>query len=441
MAVTESSKTNSKSGFTLLEMGIVLLIISTIIGGGLAVFSMSLERSRHSETQEKMKVLQKALLEYRRAFDRLPCPADMTTPYGSATYGIENGDPGHCHGVNPFLHWSYGSFAYGWNKSDVYSGMVPTRALRLPDEAAIDAWGRRIRYVAARDMTSNKDPLPYVRRAIKRDTRFFGRDAYTQGDWWPNFVYGRNGNVLPGESQQIDSYNIMYQVVGATVQTWTAYNDRRELIKYNTSTRKNTFWGNSTQFTIRFVRGIQNAFFVTLYMLDADRTSAEQKVRLYNVSDPTQVYDSRTVSDFGEGVYMTWLINEPDMVEFEIKNMRPTGQAMVSGLFFDAYNPNIFVRDLQNNNITPSANYVLISHGENGHGAYPRNGGTTRINAMSTNTREQSNCNCTVSAADSGTNAYFYQSIGYEDVSTHLDKFDDIVVFATREQLTKQGEY
>lgn len=73
---------------------------------------------------------------------------------------------------------------------------------------------------------------------------------------------------------------------------------------------------------------------------------------------------------------------------------------------------------------------VLVSMGANGHGAYGRNGGATRINAGSTNLSELDNCDC--AAGSPGFNGVFVQ----KDVTTNpndvTDSFDDFVYFSSR---------
>jgi prepilin-type N-terminal cleavage/methylation domain-containing protein len=132
-------------GFTLLEMSIVLLIIATLAGGAVAMLSASVSKRQTEETQSKLRLLQETLLKYRIAFDRLPCPSDITLRNDVNGYGIEvyTSATDTCTGAN-FVNG--GSFTAG--------GMVPVKSLGLPDDAAIDGWGRRIFYMV--DMRAAK---------------------------------------------------------------------------------------------------------------------------------------------------------------------------------------------------------------------------------------------------------------------------------------------
>lgn len=131
-----------RQGFTILEMSIVLVIIAVVLAGGAVTFAVSLQQRQYDETYAKMEVIQKALLDYRRTFRRLPCPADIDTYDTSEQYfGKEAGTVATCSGTPASTYSAStpgGDFIYG--------GMVPTKTLQLPDEYAFDGWGRRFLY-------------------------------------------------------------------------------------------------------------------------------------------------------------------------------------------------------------------------------------------------------------------------------------------------------
>jgi prepilin-type N-terminal cleavage/methylation domain-containing protein len=214
-------------GFTLLEMSVVLIIIAVIFGSAIAIFSASIKKHQMQETYTKMQTLQKALLDYRIAFNRLPCPADARTDNNDANFGAEVASPGACEGAN-YSAWGNGvshpctvntdgsdtlniTFAdylgppiigsvlsgdivtngyvapgqtvtgvvygngpltwavfmtgfidtaagttnciFGPGQNAGAAGMIPTQALRLPDDYAFDGWGRRFNYSVNVDLT------------------------------------------------------------------------------------------------------------------------------------------------------------------------------------------------------------------------------------------------------------------------------------------------
>ncbi len=78
---------------------------------------------------------------------------------------------------------------------------------------------------------------------------------------------------------------------------------------------------------------------------------------------------------------------------------------------------------------------MLISHGPNGHGGYPRTAGTgtsvARYNVGVTNTYELANCNCTSAVANSAS-VTFYAAVPAPSIGALLNSYDDRVRYYTR---------
>jgi prepilin-type N-terminal cleavage/methylation domain-containing protein len=93
-------------------------------------------------------------------------------------------------------------------------------------------------------------------------------------------------------------------------------------------------------------------------------------------------------------------------------------------------------------NKTQAAAYALLSHGMNGHGAYPRHSqvGTLRVNSGSANTMELGNCHCDNIAEDQGLTNTFYQAPYSTNTASVTDTFDDLLVFGTRGNLASAKE-
>jgi len=136
------------SGFTLLEMSIVLGIIALIAAGSMTTFTSYMQTSQFNATVAQMDAIEQALKDYSVAFGRLPCPSSLTTLANDTlgNYGAEAANPGTCTGGSPAANFS---------ASGVAEGGIPTRALRLPDSYMYDAWGRRLRYAVNVSMTSS----------------------------------------------------------------------------------------------------------------------------------------------------------------------------------------------------------------------------------------------------------------------------------------------
>ena len=123
----------TESGFTLVELTIVLVVVALLIGGMLVPLSAQRDIQNTNETQKQLSDVREALLGFSAAKGRLPCPAPP-----EAT-GVEAPDGG---GVctNP------------------WDGFLPAITLGIqPTDAqgyAIESWGNRIRYAVSFASTS-----------------------------------------------------------------------------------------------------------------------------------------------------------------------------------------------------------------------------------------------------------------------------------------------
>jgi prepilin-type N-terminal cleavage/methylation domain-containing protein len=77
------------SGFSLIELAIVLFIVSLLIGGLLMPLSAQNEIRGRQETDKALAHIREALIGFAVVNGRLPCPADRTIASGSASAGTE----------------------------------------------------------------------------------------------------------------------------------------------------------------------------------------------------------------------------------------------------------------------------------------------------------------------------------------------------------------
>lgn len=142
-----------EAGFTLLEMSIVLIIIGTVLTGGILYLSMTLKQRAGVETQHKLQVLQQMLLDYRLAYNRIPCPADLKLATTDKDFGVEAVATGGTPPTDTGCNFGSGSPQADFNNGNFYEGMVPTKTLGLSDDYAFDGWGRRIDYAVDMNFT------------------------------------------------------------------------------------------------------------------------------------------------------------------------------------------------------------------------------------------------------------------------------------------------
>jgi prepilin-type N-terminal cleavage/methylation domain-containing protein len=89
-----------QSGFTLVEIAIVLLIVGLLIGGMLAPLSSQMEQRRVTDTKLAMEEAREALFGFALRNGYLPCPAI------SATNGLEDRTGNVCNKRYGFLPWA-----------------------------------------------------------------------------------------------------------------------------------------------------------------------------------------------------------------------------------------------------------------------------------------------------------------------------------------------
>jgi prepilin-type N-terminal cleavage/methylation domain-containing protein len=157
-----------KNGFTLIEMSIVVAIIAIVIAGTISMGDSMISSAQQANTNSKLDTIETALMAFRLANNRLPCPADATqtdTPANSSTFGYEagyvtaNNPASSCTGGSPVANFSTPIASVG--STIVAEGAVPVRTLNLPDEFQVDGWGRKFSYAVWTPATTTNAFLTY----------------------------------------------------------------------------------------------------------------------------------------------------------------------------------------------------------------------------------------------------------------------------------------
>ncbi|MEX2130470.1 MAG: prepilin-type N-terminal cleavage/methylation domain-containing protein [Pseudohongiellaceae bacterium] len=81
------SEIDSSGGFSLIEMAVVLVIVSVLLGGLLVSISQTQESGRRNDAEAKLDEIMQALYGYTQATGRLPCPATATSSGAEAPVG------------------------------------------------------------------------------------------------------------------------------------------------------------------------------------------------------------------------------------------------------------------------------------------------------------------------------------------------------------------
>ena len=154
-----------RSAFTLLEMSIVLVIVGGITAAMVSMSLSTIGSVQLASTRYKLNTIEDALLAYRTANNRLPCPADPTitdAPANSATFGYETGAAGVCTDVNGQAYTTPSPPANTniAGNTTVMEGALPVRTLGLPDEYQWDGWGRKFAYAVWTPLTAKATGVP-----------------------------------------------------------------------------------------------------------------------------------------------------------------------------------------------------------------------------------------------------------------------------------------
>jgi len=125
------------SGFTLIEMAMVLMIVGLLLGGLLVPLSAQMDQRNVSDTRKQLDEIQQALIGFAIINGRLPCPADPTTPTGSTNAAGVSAGSEYKTTTSPYI-------CANANLSNNASwGVLPWATLGVNET---DAWGRRFTY-------------------------------------------------------------------------------------------------------------------------------------------------------------------------------------------------------------------------------------------------------------------------------------------------------
>lgn len=134
------------SGFTLVEIAMVLMIIGLLLGGLIPTLSTQIESQRINETRKQMDEIQQALIGYALINGRLPCPAKASLATGLANAGMEALTNNTCACVNSSGSTVADTSALPCTGTTV-TGVLPWVTLGLKET---DAWERRYTYRVTR---------------------------------------------------------------------------------------------------------------------------------------------------------------------------------------------------------------------------------------------------------------------------------------------------
>ncbi len=137
----------TESGFSLIELTIVILVMGIILGGVMTLLPKVSTEQKINQARAQMKDIKDALTNYVQIYGHLPCPASLNAAFDTSTFGAET----DCsQATAPGTTEIAGSNA----NLNIRMGGVPTRAINLPDMASVDPWGRRIVFIVLKNLAT-----------------------------------------------------------------------------------------------------------------------------------------------------------------------------------------------------------------------------------------------------------------------------------------------
>lgn len=168
------------SGFSLVEMAIVLAIVALLLAGLLPTLSSQIEQQRRNETRRQLDEIHQALLGYAVSNGHLPCPAK------SFADGTEDRQAGLCVKRNGFLPWAQlgVSKTDGWGRiflysaSNTFTNALPSSLFTLSSSRDITIKTRNL--AGALVNLSNSNDIPAVVLSTGPNGIFGTTDSGTQ---------------------------------------------------------------------------------------------------------------------------------------------------------------------------------------------------------------------------------------------------------------------
>jgi len=130
--------TRAASGFTLVEMAVVLAVVGLLLTGVTYTLSAQVAQREQNETRQRLDEARELVLAFAIVNGRLPCPAR------EASLGGEVRDAaGYCKDAA--------------GTENYYGGLLPARSIGFQNldgqGFALDAWGNRIRYAVSKTVS------------------------------------------------------------------------------------------------------------------------------------------------------------------------------------------------------------------------------------------------------------------------------------------------
>lgn len=162
---------NIKKSFTLIELSIVLTVIGILLSISITNYRSIIENLKYKQNNQKILLIQEALYNYFKIYQRLPKPAKYDITRNDTNFGKEITENINNWTKKTYYYASNFIFDKNTNKkkeelyeigidTKIFYGIIPFKELKLNEEDVLDVYGNYIEYYVPEIMTTkNKNSI------------------------------------------------------------------------------------------------------------------------------------------------------------------------------------------------------------------------------------------------------------------------------------------
>jgi hypothetical protein len=160
--------------------------------------------------------------------------------------------------------------------------------------------------------------------------RFLAADVDSGGSWKVN--YGRDGYVIVGDGQRLPTYaSVTASGQDQWIWNWST-DDTAAVERAGSASRLAACWYAASSYQVDVPLSGAGPYRLSVYCLDWDMLGRAQRLEILDRSTG-QILNSQMISNFADGVYLTWEITKP--ITLRVTALSGPN-AVLSGIFFDS---------------------------------------------------------------------------------------------------------
>ena len=140
----------NKSGYSLIELSIALVIIGVLVAGAISAYDLYLQHKKVTVTRDNQVTIKDAIDEFLAANGRYPCPAPIDAAPNDANMGTEI-----CTAPDITVVAGMRDVDGLPGNDPVLIGAIPTRTLNLSNQVMRDGYSRRMTYAVSASLTND----------------------------------------------------------------------------------------------------------------------------------------------------------------------------------------------------------------------------------------------------------------------------------------------